>query len=63
MTTNTVWPETFEKAAEILRAEDPINIIQRLDELREETPAKFRKDFDIYYEGAALILASTKDVG
>lgn len=60
---NKVWPETFEQAAEILRAEDPINIVQRLDALREETPAAFRTDFDIYYEGAAMILATTEVVG
>ena len=60
---NTVWPDTFEKAAELLRAEDPINLVERLDALRAETPAKFRKDFDIYYEGAALILATTEVVG
>ena len=54
------WPETFDLAAELLRQENPDGLIEKLDALRKQTPKSFREEFDLYYEGAAIILASQK---
>lgn len=47
------YPATFDQAQELLRADPlPADIIDQLDKLRSATPAKFRGQFDWFYEGA-----------
>ena len=53
------WPDTFNEAAKLLREENKVGLVEKLDELRKQTPKGMRLEFDAYYEGAAIIIAST----